>query len=166
MLIYHPAFDVNHGMFRMLRLLELNPNKSLEWDKYRILDFYYLFPHLLGGVVLPAKLGARKRRFAARASPYNRVPSPKTFLMQLRGIHEIIALSLSSKAFIEPGDLAGDMLVRSATPLPDELVELFRSSNEDGELVEMLATEIAAIPLNGDKGLKAKTRLLEHRYAV
>jgi hypothetical protein len=45
MLSYHGAFDLNHSIYRMLRLVEHHPQKSLAWDTFRILDYYYLFPH-------------------------------------------------------------------------------------------------------------------------
>ena len=77
MLVYHPAFDMNQGMFRMLRLLKPNPKHSLAWDTFRILDFYYLFPHLLADVPLTRAMVKRKREFAKLGSKYSRVPAPR-----------------------------------------------------------------------------------------
>lgn len=163
MLVYHPAYDLNHGMFRMLRLLEKHPQKAMKWDTFRILDLYYLFPHLLGDAQWPGSMTKRKREFAKQGSKYTRVPSPKIFIQQIRGSHEAIARSLIAKGFIEPVQFNNGNLVRSPLPLPTALTDAF-SSSHDQVLVDMLATEIALLPLTGTNGLKVRTGLLEHRY--
>lgn len=164
MLVYHPAFDMNHGMFRMLRLLESNPEHRLHWDTFRILDLYYLFPHLLADATLPRPLTARKKAFAGTASAYSYVPSPKMFIQQMRGIHEIVARSLAAKGLLEPAELDASVLARTEVAIPAALATSFAGAEADKALVALLATEIAAIPLNGSNGLKQRTRLLEYRY--
>lgn len=51
MLVYHPAYDAYHCLFRMMAIME-NTNR-LEIDKLKILDFYILFPALLSEVKMP-----------------------------------------------------------------------------------------------------------------
>ena len=41
---------------------------------------------------------------------------------------------------------------------------MFVEGADDAALIEMLAVEMAAIPLTGGNGLKDRTGLLEHRY--
>lgn len=163
MLVYHPAFDLSHGMFRMLRLLEASPKRQLKWDTFRILDLYYLFPHLLEAARLPRSMTKRKREFGKLGSKYTRVPTPRMFIQQLRGIHESIARSLAAKGFIEPAQFDEGLLVRTEREIPPDLLHIF-ADNDDAALVEMLAVEVAAIPLTGGDGLKDRTGLLEHRY--
>jgi hypothetical protein len=145
-------------------MLELNPDHAFELDKYRILDFYYLFPHLLGSITLPSKMIGRKKKFGKTASPYNRVPNPKGLIQQLRGLHFEIARSAAAKGLIEPADLDAERLVRTDVPLPEFLSVTIASDDGDHELAEMLAVDMAEIALNGPNGLKARTGLLEHRY--
>jgi hypothetical protein len=164
MLVYHPAFDLSHGLFRMLRLLEANPERRMKWDTFRILDLYYLFPHLLEAARLPRTMTKRKRDFGKLGSKYTRVPTPRMFIQQLRGIHESIARSLAAKGFIEPSKFDEGLLVRTEREIPAELVRMFADAAEDAALVDMLAIELAAIPLTGSDGLKDRTGLLEHRY--
>ena len=164
MLIYHPVYDTNHGMFRLLRLLEANPERQLKWDTYRILDLYYLFPHLLEDVRFPRAMMKWKRAFTASGSKYTRVPSPRSFIQQLEGIHESVARSLAAKGFIEPAEFDEKLLVRTEQEIPSELAESMAGASQDQKLVEMLAIEMAAIPLSGTGGLKERTGLLEHRY--
>jgi hypothetical protein len=164
MLIYHPAYDLNHGMFRLLRLLEVNPEHKLRWDAYRILDFYYLFPDLLVNARLPRNMTSRKRFYATLGTKYSRVPSPKMFIQQMGGIHEAIGRSLAGKGFIEPADFDQKKLVRTDTPIPLALKDAIGAATGDEELVSMLGVEMAALPLMGPNGLKERTGLLEYRY--
>ena len=164
MLIYHPVYDTNHGMFRLLRLLEVNPDRQLKWDTYRILDLYYLFPHLLEDVRFPRAMMKWKRAFTTSGSKYTRVPSPRSFIQQIEGIHESVARSLAAKGFIEPAEFDEKLLVRTEREIPPELAESMAGASQDKNLVKMLAIEMAAIPLSGIGGLKERTGLLEHRY--
>lgn len=164
MLIYHPAYDVNHSAFRMLRLLEYNPGNTMELDKFRILDLYYLFPYLMAGVTLPRSLTTRKNAYGKMASPYNRIPAPKALIQQMASLHAVVARSLAAKGFLVPDDLSRGMLVRTAKAVPTNLSTAFATATADELLVRMLAEEVAAIPLNGAGGLKDRTGLLEHRY--
>lgn len=164
MLIYHPAFDLSHGMFRMLRLLEVNPERQMKWDTFRILDLYYLFPHLLKDARLPRNMAKRKREFGKLGSKYTRVPTPQMFIHQLLGIHESIARSLAAKGFIETARFDDGLLLRTDRVTPPELIRMFAEATDDATLVSMLAVEMAAIPLMGDGGLKHRTGLLEYRY--
>lgn len=163
MIIYHPVFDTNHGMFRLLRMLEAAPSKSLRWDTYRILDLYYLFPHLLGTARLPRALTSAKQRYGKLDARYSRVPAPRVFIQQLAGLHELVARSLIGKGLIAADAFEKNILQRTGTALPGSLTEAFDQA-DDKLLVELLATQVAAIPLNGPHGLKDRTGLLEHRY--
>lgn len=164
MLVYHPAFDLNHGMFRLLRLLEVNPNRQLKWDAYRILDFYYLFPDLLVDARLPRNMTSRKKFYSKLGSKYSRVPSPRMFIQQMNGIHETVGRSLAGKGFLEPAAFDERNLVRTDTPIPPALSNAIEAAHNDEELVSMLGVEMAALPLTGPNGLKDRTGLLEHRY--
>ena len=45
MIMYNPAFDLYHSIFRMAHIAsKLDGDESLEIDKVRIWDFYLLFP--------------------------------------------------------------------------------------------------------------------------
>ena len=44
MIIYNPAFDIYHCVYRMISILSNLVNEKIEVDKLRILDFYMVFP--------------------------------------------------------------------------------------------------------------------------
>lgn len=164
MLIYHPAYDTNHSTFRMLRLLEVNPEHSLKWDAFRILDLYYLFPYLLSDAQLPRAFTKAKRAFSKSNTKYSRVPAPRVLIQQLVGLHESVARSLIGKGFLSPEAFEAQVLQRTNKAIPTELRTAFEASVGDQPLVTLLAVDLAAIPLHGADGLKERTRLLEHRY--
>lgn len=164
MLIYHPAYDVSHGIFRMLRLLEVNPKHFLLWDTYRILDIYYLFPYLLSDAQLPRAFTTRKREFGAQKSKYTRAPSPKVFIQQMVGLHESIAASLVSKGFLDAEAFKAKTLKRTDRALPKSMIDAFNNAVRDQSLVSLLAVDLAAIPLFGHNGLKERTAILEYSY--
>lgn len=164
MLVYHPAYDMNHGMFRMLRLLDATPDQVMKWDTFRILDLYYLFPYLLSAVSLPREFLKAKRTLEKRSSKYNRVPSPKVFIQQMVGIHESVARSLVGKGFLDAEAFEKHSLKRTDKPLPTILLKAFENADDDHALVDLLACQLAALPLSGRGGLKERTGLLEHRY--
>jgi hypothetical protein len=164
MLSYHAALDLNHGIYRVLRLLEAVPGHSMKLDTLRILDFYFLFPHTIGDVKLPKGMTAAKRSFAARASRYNKVAFPRHLFEQLGAMQRVITHSLATKGFIEAPELADQCVVRTPKPLPDEIKAAFAAeAPEDRQLVQFLAA-LSGEPLLGEKGLKARTGLLEFRY--
>jgi hypothetical protein len=165
MLIYHPAFDVNHARLRLIQLLDSAKPPELSFDLLRILDFYFLFPHLLADIKLTRGMTGLKRELAGRANKYNRVPSPRTLIRQMEGVQETAVRALEAVRLVEL-PLAGVSVVkRSSAPLPEGLVKVINEQPaEEKALAQALATEVAKIPLNGPDGLKARTGLLEYRY--
>lgn len=165
MLVYHAALDINHARFRLLYVLELHAEHRVMFDLLRILDFYFLFPHLLGNVTLARSMTRQKRALAERSSKHNRVPSPKLLIRQMQGIHETAVRALMANGLVLPEPFELQIVERSATPVPAALKEVFASQPEDERALALfLATELATMPLNGQDGLKARTGLLEHRY--
>lgn len=165
MLVYHPLYDLYHGMYRALLILERHPEHRVQFDAYRILDFYLLFPHLVGEVSLPNKMLKMKRTLAQRKNKYNHVPSPETLVGQMIGSHRAITMSLAAKGLISSEALDKDWLQRTAQPLPAEVIRLFDAQQpDDDEVADFVAQQLGMLPVLGDNGLKAKSGLLEYRY--
>ncbi|MEZ2145367.1 ABC-three component system middle component 5 [Bradyrhizobium sp. DN5] len=162
MLVYHPAFDIYHGVFRALLLLENVPNKSMPFDALRIVDLYFLFPYLLADFEFPRGAGRRGRRLAGPKSRFNTLPSPKTFVSQMQGLHMLIAAALAGRGLIQGEALKRGNVERTDAVVSEEL--LGQSTSEDIELAAYLGSNLATIPLLGKDGLKARSRLMEFRY--
>ena len=71
MLIYHPAFDAYHCVFRMLALIDSLPD--IEIDMLRLCDFYLVFPSEIERIRLPAEL-SHGRKIAKSSSSIYRDP--------------------------------------------------------------------------------------------
>lgn len=165
MLIYHPAFDINHARLRIVQILEGLRDREVPFDLLRILDFYFLFPHLLADVQLKKGMTRVKRELGARGNKYNRVPAPRILIRQMEGIHETAVRALQASKLVDVP--ARDMAIvkRSDVPLPDELKKVIADQPEQEQaLASILSSEVATIPLNGPNGLKARSGLLEYRY--
>jgi hypothetical protein len=162
MLVYHPAFDAYHGIFRALLLLESTAAKKMPFDALRIVDLLLLFPYLLGDFKFPKGAGFTGRKLAGQQSRFNSLPAPSTFATQMRGMHQEIVSALAGNNLIEAGALKLGSVERTSAAVPAEIFKA--ATTEDIELSTFLGSTIAPIPLHGKDGLKARSKLLEFRY--
>lgn len=162
MLVYHCAFDVHHTMFRYLLLIEHHPTGSMHADTLRIVDLYFMFPYLLRDFEFPRGLGKSGRAIAGQPSKYNRLPTPRLFLHQLRGLSSVALASLAGRGLLNPDALKSDMVERTDANVPSEL--LTAATAHEVELAQFLSTGIATLKLTGADGLKKRSGLMEFRY--
>ncbi|WP_352699105.1 ABC-three component system middle component 5 [Mesorhizobium sp. M0590] len=162
MLVYHPIFDIHHGLFRLCFILDHHPSKEIHIDALRILDFYFLFPYLLSSFDFTQGAGKQGRLLAGPRSKYNMTASPETLLNHLRGLNHLTLTALASKNILAPADLELGVARRTDVALPETIFDA--AQERDIELASYLATKLGTIPLYGPKGLKARSHLLEYRY--
>lgn len=162
MLVYHPAFDIYHRVFRALLILENTPGKSMPTDTLRIVDLYYVFPYLLADLEFAKGAGVKGRNLASTPSRFNTLPSPRTFLEQSKGLHKLTVAALAGRELISGDALKDGLVKRTETPVPDELLK--HAAPDDLDLAGYLGTKIATVPLLGKAGLKARSKLMEFRY--
>ncbi|WP_087687706.1 ABC-three component system middle component 5 [Pandoraea sp. PE-S2R-1] len=165
MLIYHPAYDAYHCVFRMLAVAENVP--ELEVEKARLLDFYLLFPSAVSAVRLPPVLREARKAAKSFANEYHDPLSPATTFRELRHIQESALKCIAASGLIEVSRLEAGFVRRTEIPLPDELqlrVEEFLEQRQP--LAQTILYGLSAIPLRGHDGLKHRTALMEYRYDV
>ncbi len=162
MLVYHPAFDIYHGIFRAILLLEKTPSRSMPVDTLRIVDLYFLFPYLLADLDFPKGAGAKGRKLAGTRSRFNTLPSPRVFLTQVKGLHSLVTAALAGQEMISIEDLREGTVSRTDKQVPAGLLD--RATAQDNELANYLGSTIAAVPLLGKRGLKDRSNLMEFRY--
>lgn len=165
MLIYHQRNDIFHCMFRMLSILKLIEDKSIEIDRIKIIDFYFVFPHLIKNTPLPRIKGSSfvKKEAGKLDIPYENLPSNKILFSEM-GDFQLQALDiLRAKRivdFVDSGWLcASDEFSSDSIQL---LVQENRFTSKDfySEIVSVLSQ----CKLHGPNGLKSKTGLMEYRY--
>ena len=164
MLIYHPAFDIYHGVFRMLRLLEPLPDAEIEVDRVRILDFYLLFPSLLRDVRFPIGAAKLKKHFVGLANPYENIEDPKALFMRLEPYQRAALDALSARGLIDSEMLASDKVKRVAVELPIDLKQAILARNQGSMEIDLLTGPLFHVDLYGKSGLKDRSDLFEYRY--
>jgi hypothetical protein len=165
-LIYHPAFDIYHGIFRILRLLEALPRVDVEVDRIRILDFYLLFPTILRNVRFPIGAGKLKKYFANLENPYENIEDPKGLFMRLEPYQRAALEALAARELIASDALAADKVIRTATKLPGELKAALLGRNDGSKEIELLSGPLFKVDLYGHSGLKERSDLFEYRYDI
>lgn len=164
MLIYHPAYDAYHCVFRMLTITD--QHRLLEFSKLRILDFYLCFPAEIASVQLPQEHIEIKKFAKAAKNPYRGPVSVQRAFRELDSIQSAAARLLALSGIFSPTELEENgKIVRTGGNLPEELKASIANSTEKLDSVQKyIVSKLAALPLQGIGGLKQRTGLMEHRY--
>lgn len=166
MLMYHPAQDVNHCVFRTLLLLEHTVHEYIDLELYRLLDFYIVFPHMLKHISpLPTDLRAYKRLLAKIPDPFESMLNTKRILYELESLQTAAIHSLIAKQLVDIDSYKAKQIKRTSTSIPKELSAIIRSSEQaQNEWFRMVVNELPTINFGGKNGLKRRTGLMEFRY--
>ena len=119
MLIYHPAYDAYHCVFRAL--LITNVVQSIELQKLRLLDFFLTFPSELRHVLLPRQHSEAKK---IASKMFNEYHGPVNKIQAFRDMEHIQKSAYSSLAALRIFDLAQyaqGIVNRTEVAIPDEL---------------------------------------------
>lgn len=165
MLLYHPYADARHCVFRLLRLLEHISSREVELQRLRIWDFYLLFPEALAMITLPRGNAALKHQLEAGRNSYDVMPDTKRAFARLEPMQQAAVRHLAAKGLIDARQLSDGKVVRTGTPLPDELRSMIVERNATGAaLVNFLTTTFFTLELYGSQGVRQRTDLFDHRY--
>ncbi len=163
MLIYHPAFDAYHCVFRLLKLVQhLN---DIEVSKLRILDFYLVFPSEVSKVRLSDNNQIKKTATSLQNVFHGPVNATQTFRdmhdLQIAAINSLIASNIIDGAQAELG-----IIHRTSLQLPDLTIETtdLELSEQENIIFKFILNDLSNLPLNGTDGLKHRTGLMEFRY--
>ncbi|WP_418921986.1 ABC-three component system middle component 5 [Comamonas testosteroni] len=163
MLIYHPALDAYHCVFRVLALL--SEYDEIEKDRLQILDFVLCFPSVASAFRLPPGAAKAKRAMSSSDSPYRSPMNPKGMFMSLTKTQDAAIACLEAAALLRR-DQAVDVDVRRADKiLPFELQERVDALKVlEAPFFKDMLPLLMSLPLRGPDGLKARSGLAEYRY--
>ncbi len=165
MLIYNPAFDLHHTVFRLLQLLTSAPPAEYETERVRILDYFLLFPEQVPSLKFPDEIKRKRWLFIQPYNPYRRIDNPSRLFFELETIQTTALQSLASRGLIDRDRFQAGAVKRTAEALPTVLAEAIKQrAASSPELIDLVARDLIALPLLGPKGLKARSRLLDTRY--
>ena len=162
MLIYHPAFDMHHCIFRMLQLLIKLKNEPHDIEKLRILDFYLLFPQELDQVRFPRGMKGYQK---GSHQNYEKIENPYRVFSRLEQFHLNALKCLAAYNLVDPFLLPLGKVQRTKQEIPNNLLKLLEAANSRcSREIDFLTGPFGDIDLYGKSGLKERTRLLEFKY--
>lgn len=165
MLIYHPAYDAYHCAFRALLIIETLG--SVEIDKFRILDFYLVFPAELKTVRLPREHSQEKKRAATFANDYHGPVNNTLTFRDIEPIQRAAISALAASNLIDNKQFELGHAKRTEKLIPTEISELIKiAKDKNDSMNEYILSKFSKIPLRGIDGLKDRTKLMEYRYDV
>jgi hypothetical protein len=164
MLIYHPAFDAYHCVFRMLLMIESLPEAEI--DMLRLCDFYLVFPSEIERIRLPSSLSHGRKIAKSLSNVYrNPINAAQVFRemteIQLSALRSIAASGLIDIDCFERG------IVRklNTIKIPENVLSKISIHIENNtEITKFILDSLSKLPLRGLDGLKHRTGLLEYRY--
>jgi len=170
MISYQPALDRFHALFRMSCLLAAFPEKyPMETGKFRILDFYMVFPFRLEGFTFKqAHTGLKKvGRTYGHAQPYGGVPDDTALFLRMAPMQILAMDTLAAHDMIDREAYAKDAIQPGEENSPPELAERTAAFIEEhGDLVSTLRTLAGDYAFLGEDGLKRRSGLMEYKYDV
>jgi len=165
MLIYNPAFDIQHAIFRVLRLLTSLPKEDFEVDRIRVLDFFLLFPEQLEALRFPNAIRRQRSLFVVGYNPYRSLENPRRIFFELEPFQISALHCLAAYELIDKEKFKAGFVTRTKTPIPPVLVGAIDKRNAESKiLVDLLSVEFAKLPFFGEGGLKDRANLAENRY--
>lgn len=165
MLIYNPAFDLHHGVFRLLQILAASPGVEFEVSKIRLLDFLLLFPEQMENIRFPAGSTQKRNLFTRETNPYRNIENPHRLFVELAPFQEQALHSLAAHEFIHLGRLKQDYVMRTPKALPPVLEQAVAARNTQTQhLIDVVSRDLGRLPLFGTNGLKSRTEFLSTRH--
>lgn len=164
-LVYHPAYDPYGAILRSVRIL-LICDEAIEKDKLRILDFVLLFPEFVQTMSLTSNLrGMWKRGAFLRRFPYEERPSAGRLFGLMGPSFEAAFQTLAAKQFIRRSSDVDDGWTLQVESVPAAVLELAEVRNgEEKYLMDFIHSIRREFQMEGPKGLKARSGLMEFRY--
>lgn len=166
MLMYHPAQDINHCVYRLLLITELSEHDRLNVDLYRLIDFYTLFPSLLKLMAqFPSPIHRYKTKFMEIPEPFESLKNTRRILHELEQLQSIAIQNLLAKDLLDSESVKDGYLKRTKKELPEYFLQAIRESRLVREdWFKVLINEFPKAKFTGNNGLKARTGLMEYRY--
>lgn len=164
-LVFDPAYDAYHTIFRMQRIILLSQKHEIEVDRLRIADFYDCFPVLVDQ--FRQRPGDRRFRSISRDAhvPYGGRPDGRLVFTRMQPTQSAAMRTLASAGYLDPRALHSGVAKVLTKAFPSSiLLRLEEVNSAQTLLAEFLRTILNDFPLDGPDGLKHRSALLDHRY--
>lgn len=168
MLIYHPAFDANHCLYRLISILSSTGNSPINWALLRMLDFYYLFPGQLKNIKpWPREMQRFKAHAANIPEQFEYLTNPARTFFELQPFQKAAALEMIAKGVLSKSSFDNDLMVLESSSLPSAYIELLEADDFlKGKTFKIISEELPKIKFSGSTGLKSRSGLMEYIYDI
>lgn len=164
MLIYNPAFDIYHTIFRMLQLTS-KIEHPIEMDKLRILDFYLVFPIELLEIKSFRGFKSYEKFINPEKNDYERILDRKRLFYKMEPIQVSSMKSLVAYGLFDNEIFKTQKIKRTSKQIPTQLSERILSANAyNNNMLNLITGPLAGMDLYGHLGLKSRTNLIEFKY--
>ncbi|MCG8332311.1 MAG: hypothetical protein MI974_31785 [Chitinophagales bacterium] len=167
MLTYHPAFDLSHCIFRILKILKYTSSwTEVEVDRLRIWDFYFLFPReITNQIKFPSNLVKLKRLFKENTNPYEELSDASKIFVRMKPYQEAALKNLASYGIVDPVELEKRIVKIYLDRIPEELEGYLDDLDfKEENALKLLTRFLGDLPLLGHEGFKMRTGLIEYKY--
>jgi len=169
MLIYHPVYDINHCLFRFLLILEKSNTNVFQWELFRLMDFYLLFPNQIKKInPLPNSLRAYKKIINEIPVDYEVLSNSKRIFFDLQNIQSATVFNLIAKGLLDADSFEQKReLKRTSVKLPNRLQKKIDDSHlQKKPWFDFVTNGLSEIELLGNSGIKSRSGLMEFKYDI
>ncbi|HUE93069.1 ABC-three component system middle component 5 [Pseudomonas sp.] len=168
MLIYHPAFDASHCVYRVIAILMGVKGNSVAWDVLRVLDYFYLFPAQLKKIEpWPVSIKEYKGKVKAIPDQFEDISNPARLFFDLKEFQRSAIMELVAKGIVDREGFERGEIKLNKDMLPDEFIGFVLADEfVNGMAYKIISHALPDVEFNGASGLKNRSGLMEYRYDV
>lgn len=165
MILYHPAKDINHCIYRLINLL-ISIESSIELDKLRVLDFYYLFPFLIKEIKpWPSDIKELKSDALKIPNAFEKISNKKRIFFDLSEIQKNAITTLLAKNLIQFVNESTKTISINYEAVPHDFFEISQFDEFlKSHTFSIITKGLTKTLWNGKSGLKYRSGLLEYKY--
>jgi hypothetical protein len=165
MILYHPAKDINHCIYRMITIL-LNCESEISIDTLRLFDFYASFPHLIITISpWPQDIKKFKVYISKIPKPFEVISNRRRLFFDMADVQKSAITTLFSKGTLDIVSYSNGMITLDKKSIPQGLVTSIKQNKLiNSDVLKVLTEGLLQTEWEGTKGLKARSGLLEYKY--
>jgi len=170
MIVYHPAFDLYHSVYRLLQILtHFERSQYVEVDRLRIWDYYLLFPDQMQTIKLKREETDIKKLISyyiiKSPNPYEQILDNRKMFEKIKPYQLTAIKCLASYGIINMAYLTENRVtIISKELLRNHSSKLEPLSPKERNVISLMTSHFYQMPMFGPMGLKARTKLLESKY--
>lgn len=162
MIIYNHVYDIYNCAFRVIALL-FKSKQEFSIEQIRIFDFIVAFPEMLNTTTIPKGVSRLKKLHI------NKYLSPQSYgkvfyqteNFQISALKHLMVLGIIDENKFKNGII----ILNDSIELPEYMIGEVNSLDENTEkAINICINGLYSVPVNGDGGLKQRTKIMEYRY--